>query len=63
MENANRLLHYLATSKIKTRYRSLAMTDLESAVNWLHRENGDREPERNFEILPPPPAINGQAVS
>jgi hypothetical protein len=63
MENANKLLHYMATSRIKTRYRSLAMTDLESFINWLHRENGDREPERNFEILPPTPAINGQAVS
>lgn len=29
----------------------------------MHRENGDREPERNFEIVPPAPAINGQAVS
>jgi len=63
MEGANLLLHRLTTSKLKTRHRSLATTDLESFINWLHRENGDREPERNFEILPPEPTINGQAVS
>lgn len=63
MEAANMLLHRMATSKIKTRYRSLAASDLESFINWLHRENGDREPERNFEILPPEPTINGHAVS
>ena len=46
MENLNKLLHYLATSKHKSRYRSLAITDLESAQNWLRRENGDQEPEK-----------------
>lgn len=45
MENTNKLIHYLATSKHKSRYRSLALTDLESAVNWLNRENG--EPEKS----------------
>lgn len=60
MEKANKLLHYLATSKHKSRYRSLAITDLESAINWLRRENGDREPERDFEIIPPAAPVNGK---
>ena len=59
MENANKLLHYLATSKIKSRYRSLAITDLESAINWLFRENGLPELERKFEVVEPAPAKNG----
>jgi hypothetical protein len=64
MENANKLLHYLATSKHKSRYRSLAMTDIESAINWLHRENGDPELERKFEVVAdghrPPLQANGK---
>jgi hypothetical protein len=59
MENTNRLLHYLATSKHKSRYRSLAMTELEAAINWLQRENGDAEPERKFEAVPTE-KINGR---
>jgi hypothetical protein len=57
------LINYLARSPHKSRYRSLVLTSLEESHNWLRRENGDREPERNFEILPPTPATNGQAVS
>jgi hypothetical protein len=51
LENLNHLIHYLATSEHKSRYRSLVLTDLESAQNWLRRENGDREPERKFETV------------
>lgn len=63
MEGIMQLVNYLARSEHKSRYRSLCLTELEEAHNWLRRENGDLEPERNFEILPPTPAINGQAVS
>lgn len=62
MENANKLIHYLASSKHKSRYRSLALTALEEAILWLHRENGDPEPERNFLPVDTMP-VNGQAVS
>ena len=63
MEGIMHLLNYLAHSPHKSRYRNLAITSLEEAHSWLRRENGDREPERNFEIIPPTPAVNGQAVS
>lgn len=63
MEGVMHLVNYLAKSPHKSRYRSLVLTSLEEAHNWLRRENGDREPERNFEILPPEPKTNGQAVS
>jgi|JFJP01.1.fsa_nt_gi hypothetical protein len=43
IEKIEQQRQYLANSKFKTRYRSLAMTDLESAANWLRRENGDEE--------------------
>lgn len=60
MENANKLLHYLATSPHtkKSRYRNLAITDLERAICWLHRENGD--PEELPAYLPEPEQpVNG----
>jgi hypothetical protein len=60
MENANKLLHYLAVSPHKSRYRSLAMTDIESAINWLQRENGDPEQERKFEAVEVTKKINGK---
>jgi hypothetical protein len=63
MENTMHLINYLARSQHKSRYRNLAITALEEAHSWLIRENGQREPERNFEILPPEPQLNGQAVS
>ena len=53
MEGIMHLLNYLARSPHKSRYRNLAITSLEEAHSWLLRENGQREPERNFEILPP----------
>jgi hypothetical protein len=63
MEGIMHEINYLARSAHKSRCRSLCLTALEEAHNWLMRENGDREPERDFEILPPEPTINGQAVS
>ena len=63
MEGFMHEISYLAKSPFKSRYRALCLTALEEAHNWLRRENGDREPERNFEILPPEAPINGQAVS
>lgn len=60
MEGIMHLLNYLARSPHKSRYRNLCITALEEAHSWLLRENGHREPERNFEILPPEPAINGK---
>jgi predicted double-glycine peptidase len=58
MENTNKLLHYMAVSKHKSRYRSLAITALEEVICWLQRENGDAEPEREFtEVKAPKPKI------
>lgn len=60
MENLNKLLHYAAVSKFKSRYRSLAITAMEDAQNWLRRENGDPEPERKFAAVE---TTNEQATS
>lgn len=63
-ENLNKILHYLAVSKHKSRYRSLAITAIEDAQNWLLRENGTPEPERNFQALHVEGMpVNGQASS
>jgi uncharacterized protein (DUF2225 family) len=60
MQNINPLLHYLAVSKHQSRYRRLAITAMEEAICWLHRENGDAEPERKFEAVEAPGKINGK---
>lgn len=43
MQLANGLIHKIAHSKHRSRYRSLTLSDLESSINWLDRENGDQE--------------------
>lgn len=60
MENLNQVLHYLGTSKHQSRYRKLCITDLESSINWLHRENGDPQPEVQLEVVETPAPINGK---
>ena len=47
-QNLSQLLHYATTSNQKSRYRSLVITAIEEALNWIHRENGDPIPDRNF---------------
>jgi hypothetical protein len=59
MEGILHQILYLAKSPHQSRYRSLTLTALEQAHSWLMRENGEREPERDFKILSPTPAING----
>lgn len=60
MENLVKILHYLATSPHSkgSRYRALAMTNLEQTIMWLHRENGDPE---EVPIYQPEPPVNGHA--
>ena len=57
LESIEHLLNYLGRSPHQSRYRNLSVISLEQAHSWLQRENGDKEPDRNFQ------AINGQAVS
>lgn len=53
MEGIMHQINYLTRSTHQSRCRKLAITALEEAHNWLMRENGTPEPERNFEIIPP----------
>jgi len=59
IEGIEHLIHYLLTSPHKSAYRTLAIRDLEQASMRLRRENGEPEPERNFQPLPSPMPVNG----
>jgi hypothetical protein len=59
IEGIEHMIHCLLTSPHKSAYRTLAMRELEQASMWLRRENGEPEPERNFQSLPSPVPVNG----
>ncbi len=58
IEGIEHMIHYLKTSPYKSADRTLAIRDLEQASMRLRRENGDPEPERNFQPLSSPMPVS-----